>query len=157
MKKVLLILALSIINYQLSIAGLPAVKLCGRWIQSPCTYGTSGSLCNSNDKNCYCLYNGCGLYYYENNGGIMNCADSTNVAACAYACAVMTHTTTVSSLPNAAAVTCPTKGACENSDYKTVGDAEACGDGWGETTEPALTIPSGFDDKGSFDYLCAKS
>jgi hypothetical protein len=53
----------------------------------------------------------------------------------------------------ASAVTCPLNGTCENSDYKTVADNESCGDGYVETTSPALTISGEYEDaKGTFTY-----
>jgi hypothetical protein len=58
------------------------------------------------------------------------------------------------SLTPASAVTCPLSGTCtSNSDYKTVADTASCGDGYVETTSPALTISGTYSDsKGSFTY-----
>jgi hypothetical protein len=159
LKKVLLTLALSIINYQLSIAGLPAVKLCGKWTSSSCTYGAYDVVCNAGDNRCYCALGGCGVAgYFEIMGGAYDCKNTTSVTTCAYICANTTRTVTVTSFPNAAAVTCPTNGECEDASYKTVGDSESCGDGWDETTTPTLAISGVYSDaKGSFTYsACEK-
>jgi hypothetical protein len=51
-----------------------------------------------------------------------------------------------STAPTASAVTCPINGTCENPDYKTVADNESCGDGFVETTTPALTISGEYED-----------
>jgi len=55
--------------------------------------------------------------------------------------------------PEAAAVTCPINGECENPNYKTVGDSDSCDEGWYETTGPALTISGEYSDgMGTFTY-----
>ena len=160
MKKVLITLTLFIVNYSLFI-DLPAVKLCGKWVSSPCTYGAIGDgnvLCNTGDNCCYCLLGGCGIVAYWEMIGFADCKSQNGLAICYNACALTTRTTTIASFPNAAAVTCPISGECEDTNYKTVGDSESCGNGWDETTSPALTISGEYsDDAGTFIYgECAK-
>jgi hypothetical protein len=59
-----------------------------------------------------------------------------------------------SSFTPVSAVTCLIEGTCSsNADYKTVADNASCGDGYVETTSPALTISGTYSDgKGSFTY-----
>jgi hypothetical protein len=129
-----------------------AVKLCGRWISSPCTYGSVNADCNAITNYCSCLFSGCGQSYW----GVVtsvNCKDQNGVLACFYICANTIHSTTVTSFPNAAAVTCPASGECGDTNYKTVGNSDSCGDGWEETTSPALTISGEYSNNaGTFTY-----
>jgi hypothetical protein len=60
----------------------------------------------------------------------------------------------VAGVSGVGAVTCPLLGTCtDNSSYKTVDGAAACGSGWVEVSGVSLTITdTGSDAKGNYGY-----